>query len=189
MGVYTKSGDDGTTSLIGGSRVSKCSDRLEAYGSLDELTAFVAHLRDLIIVRGVDQKLGDESDRLLKILDRLMVVQVYFAAEEDVAKSLPQISSEDVEELERAIDGMSAILPKLTKFTLPCGDPLLSMAHICRTVCRRCERVAVKVASESAIAPEPLKYINRLSDYLYVLSRLLTKVCDIEEILWLPHCE
>ncbi|MFI3267553.1 MAG: cob(I)yrinic acid a,c-diamide adenosyltransferase [Rikenellaceae bacterium] len=187
MSVYTKTGDDGTTALIGGRRVPKHDLQLEAYGTVDELTAFVALLHDSIAERNIESDmLNTENKRLLTILNKLMVVQSLFAADEGVEKKLPQISEDDILELESSIDSMSDFLPKIFKFTLPCGDSLVSKAHVCRTICRRAERAGLRAAETVFIEPLSLKYLNRLSDYLYTLSRLLSCESKCEEILWEP---
>ncbi|MFI3261720.1 MAG: cob(I)yrinic acid a,c-diamide adenosyltransferase [Rikenellaceae bacterium] len=187
MSVYTKTGDDGTTALIGGRRVPKYDLQLEAYGTVDELTAFVALLHDYIVDRNIESDiLEKETNRLLTIINKLMVVQSLFAADEGVEKKLPQILEDDILELESAIDCMSDSLSKIFKFTLPCGDTLVSTAHVCRTICRRAERAGLRAGESVFIEPLSLKYLNRLSDYLYTLSRLLTSECGCEEVLWKP---
>lgn len=187
MSIYTKTGDDGTTSLIGGKRVNKYDLRLEAYGTVDELTAFIALLRDSATVRNLKSEvINDELIRLLAILDRLMVVQALLASENDTIKKLPQINEEDINDLEKAIDQMTLYLPKISKFTLPCGDTLVSTCHICRTICRRAERVSIHVASDGYVPSTALKYLNRLSDYLYSLARLFAIETSAMEILWEP---
>lgn len=187
MSVYTKTGDDGTTSLIGGRRVPKYDLQLEAYGTVDELSAFIALLRDSIAERGFkDGVIGDEQKRLLYVLDRLMVIQSLFAADDGIEKKLPKIYETDILDLEKAIDSMNVYLPKIAKFTLPCGDTLVSKTHICRTVCRRAERAGLRAAQKHNIDQLSLKYLNRLSDYLYMLSRALSIECGQIEILWEP---
>lgn len=187
MSVYTKTGDDGTTALIGGRRVPKYDLQLEAYGTVDELTAFLALLRDNITERNIKSDvLETESERLLKIINKLMIVQSLFAADEGVEKKLPHITEEDIIELEQTIDSISELLPKIFKFTLPCGDSLVSTAHVCRTICRRAERAGLRASQDVFIEPLSLKYLNRLSDYIYTLSRLLSVECKAEEILWIP---
>lgn len=187
MSIYTKTGDDGTTSLVGGTRVPKYDSRLEAYGTVDELSAFVALLRDSMAERNVNSNvLKSEIAILLIVLDRLMVVEALLAAESETVKMLPSISEEDIAVLEKEIDEMSRYLPKISKFTLPGGDTLVSKAHICRTVCRRAERISIKASTEGDINKNALKYLNRLSDYFYMLSRLLSVETGAAEILWEP---
>lgn len=187
MSVYTKTGDKGTTSLIGGRRVPKYDVQLEAYGTVDELSAFIALLRDSIAERGVKTELMEnQMSNLLMIINKLMVVQSLLAADEGVIKKLPFISEMDINTLENAIDIITEYIPKVTKFTLPCGDTLVSKAHICRTVCRRAERVSLYAATTVNIDDRALKYLNRLSDYIYILSRLLSVEYSAEEILWEP---
>lgn len=183
MKVYTKGGDKGTTSLIGGVRVSKCDSRVEAYGTVDELTAFIALLSDNL--RGEDMFSGYVAD-LERINSTLMSVEAHLASDETTSKKLPPISAEAIEYLEQRIDTMLEGLEPITKFTLPGGDQRVSLSHVCRTVCRRAERCAIAVASEHEITANAVIYLNRLSDYIYVLSRSLTKDIGVEEILWIP---
>ena len=187
MKIYTKTGDEGTTSLVGGSRVAKTDVRLEAYGTVDELSAFMAYLRDSVMVRRELQgKMQREKEMFLIILERLMVVEALLASEEDTMKKLPVITEEDIYLLEQEIDRMTEQLPKITKFTLPCGDMLVSLSHICRTVCRRAERAALRVQKSYPFSGFAVKYLNRLSDYLYVLGRTIARNVEAEEVLWEP---
>ncbi len=183
MKVYTKGGDKGSTSLIGGSRVSKCDSRVEAYGTVDELTAFIALLGDKL----------REEDRFLTIIDELnrvnstlMSVEAHLACDEQSAKTLAPIGDEAIQYLESRIDEMELKLQPLTKFTIPGGDKRVSMCHVCRTVCRRAERRAIAAAAEHNISTESVVYLNRLSDYFYVLGRTLTLELQVEETLWIP---
>ncbi len=184
MKVYTKGGDEGTTSLIGGVRVAKIDSRVEAYGTVDELTAFIALLGDKLCQNRdmCGRYIGD----LNKINSMLMTVESHLASDETTAKKLPEISDEAIEYLENRIDEMQEGLKPLDKFTIPGGDVRLSLCHVCRTVCRRAERRAIAAKYEYPITPNVLVYLNRLSDYLYVLGRVLTAEFNIEEILWVP---
>lgn len=186
MKVYTKGGDSGLTSLIGGERVSKSNARLEAYGTVDELSAQIAFLRDSIVENPIiDQTtVVQEVAELLEILHNLMLVSTLLAADSSLYEKLPRAKEEDVEGLEMAIDRMSAELEPITRFTLPGGNTTISASHIARTVCRRAERLATFTASQYEIDPLAIKYLNRLSDYLYVLGRLLTKRIGAEELYW-----
>lgn len=186
MKVYTKTGDKGTTSLVGGERVAKTNIRLEAYGTVDELAAHVALLRDSIVAseRISESVISQELSELLEVLRRLMVVSVALASDGTLAGKLPVIKQSDIELLEGGIDRMSAELPAITHFTLPGGDPLISLSHIARTVCRRAERAALRVNETVTVDPNALVYLNRLSDYLYVLGRHLTSHLEVEEIYW-----
>ena len=180
MNIYTKTGDDGTTSLIGGVRVPKHNIQIEAYGTVDELTAYIGYLRDHEIPQIY-------KDDLITIQDRLMVCASILASDcENCKKSLPYIQEEDIRFLENRIDDMQASLPKLNSFILPGGHPSASVSHISRCVCRRAERLSQKV--NESIYPIPLvtKFLNRLSDYLFVLSRTLVKHFKGNEILWKP---
>ena len=187
MKVYTKTGDDGTTSLIGGERVPKTDLRIEAYGSVDELMAQCAFLRDSIIT-ATDQgrKIAEcHADTLLTILDRLMRAASFLAlSSETTIKSMPAFGADDVEWLEQKIDEMQATVPPIRNFTLPGGDPLISMCHICRTVARRTERAALRAAEQHPVDNDVLKYLNRLSDYFYLLGRKLSNELNVKEILW-----
>ena len=183
MSVYTKTGDRGTTSLVGGTRVSKCDQRLEAYGTIDEAQAQIALLRDTLIQRGV---LSNHQDTLLEVLGIMMKASAIVAAEPDVKKILPKITSDNIDTLERQIDEIEQILPRIDKFTLPGGDPLVSLSHVARTVVRRTERQVIAIENATDLFPEVLLYLNRLSDYLYVLGRRISQEIKSEEILWIP---
>lgn len=186
MGVYTRTGDKGSTSLIGGERVSKTDLRIEAYGTVDELSAFIANLYDSIEAdyAELSNSLTQQRDELVYILTKLMDIEALFAADKSYYSKLPSITTDDILKLEQSIDRMSEELPKIFKFTLPIGHPLVSKAHICRTVCRRSERVALRCRAEFEVSDEAIKFLNRLSDYLYTISRLLSVRLDVTETLW-----
>ncbi|MFI3302860.1 MAG: cob(I)yrinic acid a,c-diamide adenosyltransferase [Rikenellaceae bacterium] len=179
MKLYTKGGDKGSTSLIGGARVSKNDSRVEAYGTVDELSAFVALLSDKL--RGEE---CDYSAELDSINSMLMSVEALLACDENSAKTMPTISDENISALEQKIDDLQAQLEPLTKFTIPGGDERVSMCHVCRTVCRRAERRAIAAAEEWEVSANAVIYLNRLSDYFYALGRVLTLRLGVEEILW-----
>lgn len=187
MKIYTKTGDGGSTSLIGGTRVSKGDLQLEAYGTLDELQAHVAHMYDKI---ECDKRcvgvLEQERKELLAIVVDLMSVEAHLASDGSGRKMLPHFGPEHTEQLEMAIDRMLSVLPQLNSFTLPTGDPLFSYTHICRTVARRAERCAVRAAAEHDMPAEPMRYINRLSDYFYALGRYMCHALNIGEKVWVP---
>lgn len=186
MKIYTKTGDKGTTALIGGERVSKTDLRLEAYGTVDELQANVAYLRDSMIADiELTDKMVQEKDELLWIEERLMVVCAVLAADATAVNKVPRISKEEVARIEKAIDRINEQIVPLNKFTVPGGNPLVSLSHIARTVCRRAERASLRVANE-AVSEEPthLIFLNRLSDYLYVLGRLISVEVEVPEITW-----
>lgn len=182
MKIYTKTGDTGTTALIGGERVPKYDDRVEAYGTVDELSAHIALLRDGMAAAGVEEGV----DELLGILRTLMTVESLLAAGEGSEKKLAGIPEIDTAGLESAIDRMDALLPPMRCFTVPGGHPLSSQCHVCRTVCRRAERAAHRAAVGHDIRPDAIRYLNRLSDYLYMLGRRLCILLDAPETPWLP---
>lgn len=181
MKIYTKTGDNGTTSLISGKRVPKYHLRIEAYGSVDELMAFNALLFDQL-------NQPDYRQFLIEVQDRLMTISSILAADcEDCGFKIPQITEPDILAVENEIDQMEMDLPQLTKFILPGGHVTVSQCHVARTVCRRCERLALRVHHEESACELVVKYLNRLSDYYFVLSRKLAKDLNIEEITWTPR--
>lgn len=182
MKIYTKTGDCCTTCLIGGTRVPKNHPRLEAYGTADELMAQIACLRDGM----ADQKIDLESYRkdLLAVLDHLMRLCCRLAADENSTKNLPSFGAGEVEFLEERIDDMQASLPPIRSFTLPGGHPLVSLAHVARTICRRCERRIVELGEKHTVDQTVYAYINRLSDYLYTLGRKLANEFSVKELIW-----
>jgi cob(I)alamin adenosyltransferase len=179
--IYTKTGDKGETSLIGGTRVPKYDHRIEAYGTLDELNSFIGLLRD---------QLTDIHQRkvLLKIQENLFTAESLLAtdSEKQLTRALPQLSEKDVLTLESEIDTMNEHLPALSSFILPGGHPLVSLCHVCRTVCRRGERIIIKLAAATDVDSILIKYINRLSDYLFVLARDLAFTNKIPDLPWRP---
>lgn len=181
MKVYTKKGDKGTTGLIGGTRILKSSLRIEAYGTVDELNSHIGLLRDLI---------GEEDiiAQLLEIQDRLFTLGSHLAADPVKSKmKLPDITSEDVENLEKWMDKMDEELEPMRFFVLPGGHPTVSHSHIARCVCRRAERIVVDLNQSEPVEPVIMKYLNRLSDYIFVLSRKLTKDLNADEKPWVPR--
>ena len=185
MKIYTKTGDQGTTSLVGGTRVSKTDARIEAYGTIDELTAQIAYLRDSMDRERAD--LCTYSEDLMQILRDLMTIAALLAAEPSVTKKMPALHPEAISFLETRIDAINATLTPIDKFTIPGGHPLVSVAHICRTVCRRAERRILSANNENSTNPLIIRYINRLSDYLYILGRKLSEEFHVKEILWIPE--
>lgn len=189
MKIYTKGGDKGRTSLIGGERVGKDDLRVEAYGTVDELSAFVALLRDKMSEQDSDDRhLGDLRDDLERVLGTLMFVQASLAGSSPLEENTER-------HLEVRIDELNDKLPPIERFTLPGGHPLVSLAHVCRTVCRRAERCAVRAYNDlpaeqgamGAVAdPASLRYLNRLSDYLYMVARTLTRRLKVQEVFWEP---
>ena len=177
--IYTKPGDKGETSLIGGTRVPKYHERIEAYGTLDELNAFLGIIRDQAV---------DEHTRttLVEIQDRVFTAESLLA--QDIEKpgrnKLPQLHEEDITLLETEIDAMNEHLAPLQNFILPGGHPAVSYCHIARTVCRRAERITLRLAANAPVDELVIKYLNRLSDYLFVLARKLTADFGATENVW-----
>lgn len=182
MKIYTKGGDKGLTSLIGGERVYKTDERVEAYGTVDELTAFIALLADKL---AADADLRPHTDMLRRIESRLMNVEALLATGKGGHDKTARLEC-DAAELEHAIDAMQERLPAIDKFTVPGGDERVSLCHVCRTVCRRAERAAIGAASKYDIDGRATIYLNRLSDYFYLLGRTLTEHFHVDEILWIP---
>jgi cob(I)alamin adenosyltransferase len=182
MKIYTKTGDTGTTALISGRRVSKADLRIEAYGTVDELNSFLGLVRD--------QPVNESRRELLKeIQDRLFTLGALLAAdpEKQVRKPLPDLFESDVELLERSMDEWDAQLPELRHFVLPGGHASVSFAHLARTVCRRAERLVTALAEEDDVDPLIIKYLNRLSDFFFVLSRRMAQDLGAEEVKWVPR--
>ncbi len=179
--VYTRSGDKGQTSLIGGKKVAKYHDRIEAYGTVDELMSYIG----LICDHNIN---GKDKQVLLTIQNKLMICASLLASEdEETSSQLPQINNNDIEYLEKSIDEMEKHLPVLKSFILPGGHILSSYCHIARNVCRRAERRIVHLSDYHNVNPSIIKYINRLSDFLFVLSRKLLKDFKVKENLWTPN--
>ena len=176
--IYTKTGDKGTTSLIGGTRVPKYHERIEAYGTVDELNAWIGLVRD--------QEIDNHSKKiLLEIQDRLFTMESQLATDTDKATAnLPLLQEEDVLLLEKEIDKMNSQLPELTHFILPGGHTTVSYCHLARTVCRRAERLVIKLDAKNTIEPLVIVYLNRLSDYLFVLSRYFLQNFGSKESVW-----
>ena len=176
--IYTKTGDKGTTALVGGTRVPKTHLRLDAYGTLDELNSYVGWLNCLI---------SDKDDRefLLYLQHKLFTMGSYFATETEQhqPQAASMIGAKDIDRIERQIDKIDSQLPKLSRFVLPGGNEIASRAHICRTVARRAERLAYKVAETYPVSEEVLVFLNRISDYFFVLARQEGSKTS-EEIFW-----
>lgn len=183
MKVYTKTGDQGTTSLIGGERVFKTDERVEAYGSVDELAAFTALLSDRL---RADVSLADSVDDLNRILSRLMTVEALLAMGEGENSKVPTLPTDAIAWLEGRIDALQSGVKPIDKFTIPGGNDAVSMCHVCRTVCRRAERAALRADQKYGVDPVVMMWLNRLSDYFYVLGRALTEHFKVTEILWIP---
>ncbi|MBU8891795.1 MAG: cob(I)yrinic acid a,c-diamide adenosyltransferase [Bacteroidales bacterium] len=179
--IYTKTGDKGETSLIGGTRVPKYHDRIEAYGTVDELISYIGLIRD--------QKIDDKTILvLIEIQDRLMTCASILATDcENCKVKIPEIYDSDIETLEKEIDKMDKDLPPLRSFILPGGHSIVSFCHIARNVCRRAERLSIKVQDQFKNSDKVIQYMNRLSDYLFVLARKLSIDLYAKETPWKPR--
>lgn len=186
MKIYTKTGDNGTTSLIGGRRVVKTSSRIEAYGTIDELMAHTGYLLDNVEANKKPEAML-YCQTLATILNHLMDLSSHLAAEGDVVKKLPIFNQDNIDFLENMIDQISEQLPPIDKFTLPCGHPVVSLCHVCRTVCRRGEREIIRVTEQNHIDELLIGYINRLSDFFYVLARHLSIIFGAKEYYWVAN--
>lgn len=180
MKIYTKTGDQGTTSLFGGKRVSKAELRIETYGTLDELNSYLGVVRD----QEVNKK---RTEILVEIQDRLFTIGSLLATEPGSNVKIPSLKEVDVQFLENEIDRMDESLPPMRSFVLPGGHQSVSFCHVARTVCRRVERLAIRLNSEQPIDPLIIKYLNRLSDYLFVLCRKMSAELGAEETPWKPR--
>ncbi|HEY2720255.1 MAG TPA: cob(I)yrinic acid a,c-diamide adenosyltransferase [Chitinophagaceae bacterium] len=183
MKIYTKTGDKGTTSLIGGTKVLKSDLRIEAYGTVDELNSHIGLCKDVIT---------DESSKrnLKEIQDRLFTIGSALACdpEKEPKMKIPDLKEEDILLLEKEMDRMNETLPEMKHFILPGGHPSVSQLHIARVVCRRAERCCVRLQNETNEEnPLVLKYMNRLSDYLFILARCVSHQLHIDEVYWKPR--
>ncbi len=187
MKIYTKTGDKGTTALFGGTRVKKYNLRIESYGTVDELNSYIGLIKDQEIS-------NDIKESLLKVQNDLFTVGAMLATppEKETLKSgkerlnIPKIDEDSILFLENEIDKMEAVLPQMTHFILPGGHQSVSFCHIARCVCRRAERLSVELNDEEKIQNDIIIYLNRLSDFLFVLARMLSKDLLVEEIKWIP---
>lgn len=181
MKIYTKTGDKGQTSLIGGTRVPKYHLRIETYGTVDELNSHIG----LIMC----QDIAPEYNKLLKeIQDRLFTIGATLAADPEKSKmKIPDLHETDIVLLEQEMDLMNEVLPPLKHFVLPGGNTTVSYCHIARCVCRRAERLTVELAENSFVDEKVSVYLNRLSDYLFVLARKLNMDFSAEENIWIPR--
>jgi len=176
MKIYTKTGDKGQTSLLSGNRVSKYDLRIESYGTVDELNSFIGFLRSLEIDNETNQFLFSIQNKLFSIGSTL-------ALDENKCKiKIPKLTESDIQFIEKEIDRIDEQLPKLNHFLLPAGHQTVGMAHICRCVCRRAERLIVKLSEEAEIEDLIIIYINRLSDYFFMLARKFMKDFNVAEI-------
>lgn len=177
MRIYTKKGDAGTTSLIGGTQVAKFHYRIDAYGSVDELNANVGFLRDSI----EDLQI---REFLFKVQHHLFTIGSVLASDGKNQMKLPEITEKEVQLIEDEIDNLEQELPQLNNFILPGGHPVVSNCHINRTVCRRAERKTVQLNENERVNPLIITYLNRLSDYFFVLGRKMTQILGVEEVKW-----
>lgn len=187
MKVYTKTGDKGTTALFGGTRVAKDHIRIESYGTVDELNSYIGLIRD--------QQINERyKEVLVRVQDRLFTAGAILAtpADKEILKNgqprlnIPKITESDIALLENEIDTMETELPPMTHFVLPGGHTTVSYCHIARCVCRRAERLSVALSHDEPIDEMVLKYLNRLSDYLFVLARKLSADLNAAEVKWIP---
>ena len=182
--IYTKTGDKGTTGLIGGSRVSKADLHIEACGALDELNSYIGLVTDLLQPSS-DVLFLKEVQKDLFVLGAVVTLDV----NKKNAPAIPNLKSEKIQQLENRIDEMEASLPAMTHFILPGGHPTISHIHIARSICRRVERTIIALQSEiyPTLPENVLQYLNRLSDYLFVLARYIGQQLSVEEYKWLPE--
>ena len=181
MKIYTKTGDKGFTSLIGGTRVPKYDLRIESYGTVDELNSYLGMIRD--------QEIGVQYKEILKeIQDRLFTIGAALASDPVKSKmTIPDLKDGDIKMLENEMDRMNEELPDLKHFILPGGNQAVSFCHIARCVCRRAERIAVHLSEESLVEVKVIIYLNRLSDFLFVLARKLAFDRNLPENIWIPR--
>lgn len=179
MKIYTKTGDGGNTSLIGGTKISKAHLRIEAYGTVDELNSYIGLCKDL---------LGEPGNAILpEIQDRLFTIGSALACdpEKETKMKIPDLKEDDVSLLENEIDRMNEVLPPMKSFLLPGGHPTVSHVHVARCICRRAERSCVRLQTEkNEVEPIIPKYLNRLSDYLFVLARYSAHLLNVSEVPW-----
>lgn len=183
--IYTKTGDKGETGLIGGKRVSKAHIRIESYGTVDEMNSFIGMVSDLCCN-------DDISSQLREIQDRLFTIGSVLATDtsKEVKMKLPDLNDDDVLWLEQQMDRMDETLPPMRSFILPGGQLAASTCHVARCVCRRAERLCVAMQEHNEYVPElVIRYLNRLSDYLFVLARYITQINHATEIPWRPRIE
>ncbi len=180
MKIYTKTGDKGTTALFGGKRLPKDDVRIEAYGTVDELNAHIGVLNTAF---------NDDiqNNLLTEIQNRLFTIGSNLASDPDKDMITPDITVDDIVSLENAMDSMEKSLPLLRNFVLPGGHQASAFAHVCRTVCRRAERRVITLDRLTAVEPLIIQYLNRLSDYFFMLSRYIVHINNAEEIAWIPR--
>jgi len=188
MKIYTKTGDKGTTGLIGGSRVSKDHLRIESYGTVDELNSYIGLIKD----QAIDNHL---KEVLIRVQYDLFTLGSMLATPNNKQTlkngeqrlNIPEVDTKSVTYLEKEIDKMNEKLPKMTHFILPGGHTTVSFCHIARCVCRRAERLSVSLHEQEGVNPITLTYLNRLSDFLFMLARKLSKDLSVQEVKWIPE--
>ena len=178
MNIYTKKGDQGKTQLLGGTVVEKSHIRINAYGNIDELNAYIGHLHD--------QDINHNHKKFLKFIQvQLLNLGSIIAYDGNKTKiKLPEVNMSDIKKIENQIDKLEEHLPKLTAFILPSGHQASSLCHIARTICRRAERSVVILSEKEKLSGIPIIFLNRLSDYLFVLSRKILQENNISDVLW-----
>lgn len=179
--IYTRTGDAGTTALVGGTRVSKDDARIEAYGTVDELNAMIGHLE-------TSPKLTPEESALMRFIQNKLFNIGAYLANPDATSDAAGVTTDDIGRIEAEIDRMDSELPPLTNFVLPGGAYLSSLAHMCRTVARRAERRIITLSRSAQVAPAVLQFINRLSDYFFVFARFNNVRNQVDEIFWHKDC-
>jgi cob(I)alamin adenosyltransferase len=183
--IYTRRGDSGQTSLVGGQRVAKDALRIECYGTVDELNAAVG---SACVQAGQDARTSELATILLRVQHELFNLGSILATmAEDVGPQQPRVTAADIVQLERDIDSMNEALPPLRSFVLPGGTELNARLHLARTVCRRAERLTVALARTESVSAEAIQYLNRLSDALFVWSRWVNHRLGAAEVLWAPN--
>lgn len=182
--VYTRGGDKGLTSLVGGQRVSKANVRLESYGTVDELSSHLGLLASMLSE-------GEDKTMIQRIQNCLFNVCTNLATDQEHTPLYPSahLPEGEIQRLEQEVDTMMAMFPERQGFILPGGTPAAAQTHVCRTVCRRAERCIVALSEEAKVSPEILQYINRLSDYLFVLAKKLNFIAGESEKIWKNACE
>jgi cob(I)alamin adenosyltransferase len=181
MKIYTKTGDDGTTALFGGKRVSKADLRINTYGTVDELNSYIGLLRDQEVNK-------NKWEELIEIQDRLFTIGSILATGPGNTKvKIPKLTENDIVFLEGKMDAMDLLLEPMRFFVLPGGHSSISFGHVARTVCRRAERLVIELDAHEKVDTLVLKYLNRLSDYLFVLCRMMTKELNVTETPWKPR--
>jgi cob(I)alamin adenosyltransferase len=183
MKIYTKKGDTGQTSLIGGTRVPKSSLRIESYGTIDELNSYLGLVRDLSNDKVV-------IEQIIEVQDRLFTIGSHLASDPEKSKmKIPGFHLKDVELLEKWIDEMDKVLEPMRSFVLPGGHICVSHTHVARCICRRAERIVVDLDANEPVYDLIPAYLNRLSDYLFMLSRKFSQDLEIEETPWVPRMD